>query len=216
MGFFDIFKSKKITKYGPTVTVSMSSEHDNSNALKKSKNISKKINLDNIDSILSISVPSEDCNLYYTLQRKATEHKRNGNMDLAIACLRKSNELSDYFDRPPLLEKDYIRLVKYLQKAGKPLEAEKELKLLYNKHPEFLDKRISNKKRILSDLARYQRMGYKAVHLYTDPKCPICGIYNQKIYSISKTRKFPQLPPEILEGGFCKNCIICVSAYTDI
>lgn len=61
----------------------------------------------------------------YHLQRKATIYKQQGNLDLAIECLKKSNELMPYA-RFIYQEKDYLRLVKYLQLAGKIEEAKIE------------------------------------------------------------------------------------------
>lgn len=82
--------------------------------------------MDTVEGINAIPVPAKnyrtgndlnDC-IYYVLQRKATEHKKARRMDCAIACLRKSNELSDYEARPLLLEKDYMRLVVYRADGG--------------------------------------------------------------------------------------------------
>ena len=86
---------------------------------KKQKGNSEQYDLDTIDGIASILIPkysqikgmaSPINNIEYILQRKATEHKRNGQMDLAIACLRKANEIFPYsnFMWP---ESDYLRLV---------------------------------------------------------------------------------------------------------
>lgn len=50
----------------------------------------------------------------YILQRKATEHKKNGRMDLAIACLRKANEIMPLSDMMYPID-DYLRLAKYLR-----------------------------------------------------------------------------------------------------
>lgn len=99
-----------------------------------------KYDMDSLDGIRAIPVPARNYNtgdpakdcIYYVLQRKATEHKKTGNIDLAIACLRKSNELSDYEARPPLLQKDYFRLVKYLEIAGRPEDAAEEAKKFIN------------------------------------------------------------------------------------
>ena len=74
---------------------------------------SKRYDMDTLDGINAIPVPAknyhtgkdtQDC-IYYLLQRKATEHKKAGRMDCAIACLRKSNALSDYEQRPLLTPK---------------------------------------------------------------------------------------------------------------
>lgn len=101
--------------------------------------------MDTVEGINAIPVPAKnyrtgndlnDC-IYYVLQRKATEHKKAGRMDCAIACLRKSNELSDYEARPLLLEKDYMRLVKYIELTGDKKAAEAERKKILACHPNF-------------------------------------------------------------------------------
>ena len=92
---------------------------------------------------------------YYALQRMATAFKKNKQMDLAIACLRRSNELSDAYDKPPLLEKDYLRLIKFLQQNNENDVAELEFKNICKRHPEFADKRISNLLRINEELKKY-------------------------------------------------------------
>lgn len=91
---------------------------------------------------------------YYALQRMATAFKKNKQMDLAIACLRRSNELSDAYDKPPLLEKDYLRLIKFLQQNNENDVAELEFKNICKRHPEFADKRISNLLRINEELKK--------------------------------------------------------------
>ena len=153
--------------------------------------------------------------MYYALQRKATEYKKNGNMELAIACLRKSNEISDTYERPPLLASDYFRLVKYLQKAGRNNEANIEEMNLHRKHPEFFDKRIGNKKRLLEEISKAKVYNTDLVFLATNSKCSICKQYNNKIFSISgKSKKYPKLPNEFLNlGGFDKDCILGISLH---
>ena len=63
------------------------------------------------------------------LFKKATEYKKKGNMDLAIECLKKANELMPYatclYMRP-----DYERLVNYLVLAGRFEEARMQHLLL--------------------------------------------------------------------------------------
>ena len=181
----------------------------------------KPYDLDTLAGIEAIPVPArEEPNLdpvYYRLQRKATEHKKNGRLDLAIACLRKSNALSDYEARPPLLEKDYLRLVKYIESSGDKDLAEQERKKIYDRHPDFLDKRISNKKRVRETLDKCKSYGEDLVYITTKKSCPLCSPYNQKTFSISgKSKKHPKLPAKIVnEGGFCPNCIIGISISFD-
>lgn len=177
-------------------------------------------NLDILSDIQKIPARTGS-NAYYVLQRTATKHKKSGNLPLAIACLRKSNELSDYLQakdprrHAPLLQKDYIRLVKYIELLGDHALAEQELSNLYNKHPEFADKRFSNLVGIRSCLARAREHKTDFVLISTNKKCPICSKYNQKVYSISgKSKKYPALPAEIKrQGGLCPNCIIGMNPY---
>lgn len=175
----------------------------------------KGYDMDSLDGINNIPVPCRDVNAYYVLQRKATEHKKNGNMDLAIACLRKSNALSDSVPRTPLLEKDYLRLVKYLKLAGKHDEASREEALIYSRHPEFKDKRISNLTRIRETLAKCKRDNVDTVIISTRKTCDVCKNYNHKIYSISGTnKKYKKIPFEFIQnGGFCPNCSVSISPY---
>ena len=183
----------------------------------------QRYDMDSIEGINSIPVPAKnyttgdptkDC-IYYLLQRKATEHKKNGRMDLAIACLRKSNELSDYETKPLLLEKEYLRLVKYILQTGDISLAEKKEEYIYKRHPEFKDRRISNLSRIKECIKKNKEWKNDLVIVHTNHSCPICGKYNNKIYSISgKDRSYPKLPPEIIQiGGFCKTCHLGMTSY---
>lgn len=182
-----------------------------------------KYDMDTLEGINSIPIPAKNYNtgdptkdcIYYVLQRKATEHKKNGKMDLAIACLRKSNQLSDYEPRPLLLEKDYLRLVKYIRLTGNNALADAEEINIYLKHPEFKNKCVSNLPKIKESINKNKSWGNDLVIVNTSPSCPVCSKYNNKIYSISgKSRKYPKLPPEITQyGGFCPNCYLGLNAY---
>ena len=181
--------------------------------------------MDTIDGINSIPVPAKNYNtgdptkdcIYYLLQRKATEHKKNGRLDLAIACLRKSNQLSDYESRPLLTLKDYLRLVKYIEYSGNIQLAQEELEKIYSRHPEFLDRRISNLLRIKETLRKCKEWKEDLVFVSTNNTCPICSPYNRKIYSISgKNKKYPKLPSEfITDGGFCTKCFAGINVYIE-
>ena len=186
---------------------------------------SHRYDMDTLDGINAIPVPAKnyktgdptkDC-IHYVLQRKATEHKKNKRMDLAIACLRKSNELSDYESRPLLSQKDYFRLVKFIESTGNTTLAQQELANIYSRHPEFLDKRVSNLIGIKEALKKNKEWKNDCVLVSTNNHCPICSKYNLKVYSISgKTKKYPKLPDEIVkEGGFCKNCYLGLNTYFD-
>lgn len=179
--------------------------------------------MDSLNGINSIPVPAKNYNtgdptkdcIYYVLQRRATEHKRNGQMDLAIACLRKSNALSDYEKHPPLLEKDYLRLVKYILQTGNIALAEEEEEKIYQQHPEFKDRRTSNLARIKETIKKNRELKNDLVIVNTPRSCPICGKYNCKIFSISgKSKQYPKLPLEITQnGGFCPKCYLGLHSY---
>lgn len=184
-----------------------------------------KYDMDTLEGINSIPVPAKnyhtgndlkDC-IYYILQRKATEHKKAGRMDCAIACLRKSNELSDYEPKPLLSEKEYLRLVKYIELTNDYELAQQELNKIYQHHPEFKDKRISNLIRIKNVLDRCKKLNIDCVTISTNNSCPICSKYNSKVFSISgKTKKYPKLPSEISKnGGFCPNCTLGIYLQFD-
>lgn len=183
----------------------------------------QRYDMDSLEGINSIPVPAKnyhtgdptkDC-IYYLLQRKATEHKKAGRMDCAIACLRKSNELSDYEKRPLLTSKEYLRLVKYIESTGDMELAKKELENIYQKHPEFSDKRFSNLLQIKESLAKNKKYKNDLVMLSTNNHCTICKKYNLKVYSISgKTKSYPKLPSEVTrDGGFCPNCSLSLNTY---
>ncbi len=185
----------------------------------------KQYDFDTLEGINSIPVPAQNYNtgkdlkdcIYYILQRKATEHKKKGNIDLAIACLKKSNELSDYEERPLLMPKEYLRLIKYLESAGRYEEASIESSKLFQRHPEFLDKRISNLPGIHIAIQKNKEWNNDFVTVNTSNTCNICKKYNLKVFSISgKSKKFPKLPKEITkDGGFCPNCYLKLLSYFD-
>lgn len=170
--------------------------------------------LDSIEGIESIEIPeyksvngveSPIDNIEYVLQRKATEHKRNGRMDLAIACLRKSNEIFP-FSNFLWVYKDYMRLVEFLKQDGKFDEARKEearIKKSFEPGPEMishLEYIIWQCKSMKIDLIETTDNNFSC--------CSECAKYNKRIFSISgKDRHFPKLPEYLFKDlpghAFC-------------
>lgn len=151
---------------------------------------------------------------YYALQREATRHKDNGNINLAIACLRKSNDISDTYERPPLLEKDYLRLVKYIRLTGNDYLASLEEKNIYLRHPEFLDRRITSTKNIKKEIKHAKDVNHDLVIFHSVKNCPDCSIYNRKIYSISgRDPYYPQIPFSLINEGVCKRHFVECTLY---
>lgn len=79
--------------------------------------------------------------LEYKLQRLATQYKKEGRMDLAIECLRKSNQLMPY-SIFAYTRRDYERLVDFLKEARRFDEARtesKRLDMLYGTELQMLE-----------------------------------------------------------------------------
>lgn len=179
------------------------------------------IDLESLNGINSIPVPLPESveggnMLYYRLQRKATEYKRAGEIDLAIACLWKSIQLSDYAykqtGRALLMKDDYFRVVKYIHLKGDPEEEERASDYINKCHPEFSDKRISNKKIVDETLKKCAEYRTDLVFLTTNSYCPICSKYDRKVFSITgQTKGYSVLPQAFIKyGGFCKDCSISI------
>ncbi len=177
-----------------------------------------KYNLDFIEGIQSIKIPkykpikgvqAPTDNIEYILQRKATEHKRNGKMNLAIACLRKSNEIFPYsnFIWSP---KDYLRLVEFLKDAGKFDEARVEQARIEaffqsnNLSENVFEKILSDCKLLGTDLVEMQDNNPNV--------CGECSKYQKRIFTISgKNKQFPVLPDylklNLPEHAYCFNSL---------
>lgn len=177
---------------------------------------------DNANSILAIPkkyfyIEIDGKPLYYYLQRRATFYKKNNQLDMAIACLRKSNEISDTYDHLPLLDKDYLRLPKYIKLTGDLDLARYEEELIYQHHPEFINKCISNKKRYDEIIKNSHEWNEDLIYVTSTNRCPICSKYNKQIYSISgKSTKYKKVPIELTEGGICKEHIISFFVHFEL
>lgn len=194
---------------------SLKDKNDPLNVEQKTSIHCGKYNIRTIEDILKI--PNTDIDTMRALQKAATDFKRNGQMDLAIECLRKSNAICDCInDRHcKLTTNQYLRIINYLDAAGRENEASQELDSIHKKHPEFWDKRISNLSGIKETLNNQKSYKNDLVIVHTNSACSICKRYNNKIYSISgKSKKYPKLPREISnQGGFCPECYLGLSSY---
>lgn len=165
------------------------------------------------------SIPNSDTEAIYALQKTATEFKRSGQIDLAIACLKKSNTICEASseDAPLPSEKQLLRLVKYLRSAGRNEEAQAEEDHIYEKYPAFLDKRISNRPNIARALQSANEWHEDLILVTTSRLCPICKKYNNRVFSISgKSKKYSKLPAKITsEGGFCPDCYVGMHIFFD-
>lgn len=76
----------------------------------------------------------EDTNDSYALQRLATQYKHDGNWDLALACLFKSDVIRRK-NKENIMNSDLLRLPLFLQQADRFEEAKRELQRIF----EYLD-----------------------------------------------------------------------------
>lgn len=131
--------------------------------------------------------------ILYRLQKKASEHKKNDNIELALACLEKSFNImlsSDYFYG------DYAdRYVSYLKKYRYFSKA-REIQAIIDgiekdNTTSELDQVIENARRLGTDLLEAD---------IPKPADAKTAIYRGRIYSISgNDTRFPKLPEDIGE-----------------
>lgn len=177
----------------------------------------KVYDFDSIEGIESITVADvkaqkQDTDMLdsieYVLQRKATEHKKNEKLDIAIACLRKSNELMPYV-HTMYGEKEYMRLVEYLKINRQFDEARLIEAALREKHPEIFNFDIVKLKNFNETLKKCKEFKTDLVECTThEVTCEICSKYQGRIFSVSgKDKRFPKLPDDVYKyGGFHKGC----------
>lgn len=175
---------------------------------------------DTLEQIESIPVPTEPFttnfdfkeSVEYVLQRKATEHKRNGNLDLAIACLKKSNEIMPY-SKMLYTENDYLRLVKYLRLAKRfdeaRIEGEKILGYCTEVKKEITSTIMQRSKEVSSTLNDkpliYVSRGWRI--------CGECAKYHDRLYSVNGADpRFPNF--KLYEDHIAsKSCDCCLSSF---
>lgn len=122
----------------------------------------------------------------YYLQRKATRHKREHRMDLAIACLRKSNEIMSNTDYE-YNKKDYLRLVEYLKQDRQFDEARKE--------QSKIDEMFSSSDSVVLSINSQKELSDLVQVTSVSRCCEKCAMFRDRIYSVSGTdKRFPKFP----------------------
>lgn len=140
--------------------------------------------------------------IYYRLQKKATEHKKNGNMELAIECLKKSNEIVDHY-RFPCTRQQYERLYRYLMSEKRFDEADVEKKKVERKFGKGQLPKATQRKYDLQFLKDAKDCGTDLVEMSIHhPTCGECAKYQGRVFSISGiSKKFPPLPEIVRKTG---------------
>ena len=198
-----------------------------SSLLKGLKNVQQKngiaqrsgtVDMDTMDGIMAIPVPTRKMNLTsssrvtdqieYKLQRKATEHKKNGRMDLAIACLRKSNEIMPY-SCYSYSQKDYMRLVSFLRQDKQIEEAKKVEDDIKKRFPELFSEDVASAKAFIKIKKECDKLGTDLVEMSSHgATCSECAKYEGRVFSLTgKDSRFPVLPEQVKQyGGIHTGC----------
>ena len=164
------------------------------------RRINEMYDTNSIEGIKSIPVPCKEVNgdsstgrvEYYLRGQCFFNHWKSGRVELALACLRKAQELmfvSDMVWR----RSDYLRLVAYLYEAGKDAEAEEQIK----KIDSFLEKQDIKQDAKIKSIELASSLGTDLVEVLScpTPYCEECAKYLNRIYSISgEDNRFPKLP----------------------
>lgn len=228
MGFFDIFKKKHDSdinqEYVNSIVNSIEqiknaplSEPLSSDEYIKMREfetdwLEKHYDFNSIEGINSIPVsenlkrpPTSSITgeVYYYMRRKAHEHEEAGNTELAIACMKKSNDLvklKSYFDK-----KECYGLVRLLARAGYLEDAENEknsIDQLYSFKVQTLNKKCFQT--VCQEAASFKTdLIIMSVHGAT---CPECAKYQGRVFSISgKSKLFPKIPTAIASTGTVHN-----------
>ena len=228
MGLFDFllksFQSRPRAELGKP----MSSESYNRHRQSEINRLERKYNLSTVAGINSIpvpqrkvkplgGVPSVTGRIEYYLMLKAGQYEKAGEVDLALACYRKANELMPV--SPVEYEKDrYLRLPRYLRKLRRFDEAraeEAKIEQMFGAATRFIgeDKRAEKTRK---DLFRNLReLDTDLVEAsYIRCCCAECAKYRERVYSVSgRDRRFPKLPDALLAGDH--DCGIMLWPFID-
>ncbi len=186
--------------------------------LRKNENtkLEKQYNLKTIKGINSIpsnasvhkggGVPSYTGDIDYYLQQKSGEYEKLGKIELAIACLKKSNEIR-FYCRNGYRRDDYYSLVRLLVRVGRVDEARKEkAKIdsffdvrdwdsdsLYCERDTMIKTVLDSAKSSQTDLVILDVHGMS---------CSECAKYQGRVFSLTgKSRIFPRIPDAFWKYG---------------
>lgn len=188
LDYFNLDNMKERSKKEPSSTIN--SNHQNKHGVYDS--VASHYKMDTIEDIESIPVPTKpytySCDwkesIEYVLQRKATEHKRNGNIDIAIACLKKVIELMPY--APMQYPEVYSRLENYLKIARNFNEAHEAHSLAENKGAQYYTD-ITNMYLNIAD-------DYEMIYVPREPTiCANCACFHDRVYSKNPNDGYPDI-----------------------
>ena len=168
---------------------------------------------DSIEGVESIPVPCPEPNgdsptgrvEYYLRGMCFSEHWKAGRTELALACLRKAQDLMFVSDMI-WQKRDFLRLFEYLYEAGLDDEAEAQL----IKINAFFDAQYQQNEIVQRALVSAKRLEEDLMETFSNaPVCEECARYVDRIYSISgRDKRFPPFQ-KALDG--CAHGLRCLS-----
>jgi hypothetical protein len=168
---------------------------------------------DSIEGVESIPVPCPEPNgdsptgrvEYYLRGMCFSEHWKAGRTELALACLRKAQDLMFVSDMI-WQKRDFIRLPEYLYEAGLDDEAEAQLK----KINAFFDAQYQRNERVQRAIHSAKIMDTDLMETFSNtPVCEECARYVDRLYSISgRDKRFPTFQ-KALDG--CAHGLRCLN-----
>lgn len=177
------------------------------------RRLNEAYDFNSIEGINSIPVPCREVNgdsvtgrvEYYLHKKCFADHWDAGRTELALACLRKAQELM-FVSNMIWSRKDFLRLVTHLYEAGYDEEAEMQLK----KIDDFLSKRDIAQEAFSGALTSAKFLETDLMEVYShSPYCEECAKYINRIYSISgKDKRFPSLKEAAKN---CRHELQCLS-----
>lgn len=196
---------------------------------KNKSSVSTEYNFNSVEEIQSIPIPkykslsglgSPVNNIEYILNRKATIFKKDGKKDLALACLRKANEIYPYSNFS-WTRKDYMRIVEFLKYFGDFEQARLEEKYIIDNYSKFFSENVfpsfvKNECAIDDFIKKYKSVYYfdgsDLVSTETTGRactCEECTKYRGRIFSVyGKDSRFPKLPDELRKMYIHEECKI--------
>jgi hypothetical protein len=176
------------------------------------RRLNEAYDFNSIEGINSIPVPCQEVNEfitgrveYYLRGKCFAEHYDADRMELALACLRKAQELM-FVSNVGWQRKDFLKLVVYLYEIGEDEEAEVQLA----KIDKFLKKQDIHQKYLSQELNLAQELETDLMETYSSaPYCKECAKYINRVYSISGRNK--QFPSFMQARKECLHELKCLS-----
>ena len=165
------------------------------NECKSYNPLASKYKFDTLEHVKNIPVPTKPFktdlgtnSIEYVLQRKATEYKKAGDLNLAIECLRKSIQIMQ-FCPCEYSEQCYIRLEEYLKQARRFDEA----RIAEEKRKNFFNsQRLKHLEYEIAELRTYDSIIVPRCD-DQNPLCSECAKYHDRIYAKNGENGFPDI-----------------------